>query len=174
MWSPNHEWESILLGFRCFCCHVFCSCSCPTPCRWSMTAAFIAHNLNECTSILSHKVCIYTVMLRIPGLISSCVRRGHTNISSHGARERVWRGVLKSKRQEEGLNGVAGQGVNSGSRVLDSTQSHRWGNHLHCLCLHPTTSDKTAWLQKIKASFIYAETSLCHLATCGFTCYYLV
>lgn len=67
------------------------------------------------------------------------------------ARERVWGGVLKS-RQEEGMNGVAGQGVNSGSRVLDSTQSHHWGIHLHCLCLHPTTSDKTAWLQKIKAS----------------------
>lgn len=92
------------------------------------------------------------------------------------ARERVWGGVLESG-QEQGMNGVTGQGVNSGSSVLDSTQSHHWGNHLHCLCLHPRTSVKTAWLQKNKGIFIHAETpglfTLYHLATRGFTCYYL-
>lgn len=77
---------SILPGCRCVCCHVFCSwCSCSTPCRWNMTAAFIAYNLNEClksTSILSHTFCIWRVMLRIPGLISNCVLWTY-NISSH-------------------------------------------------------------------------------------------
>lgn len=75
------------------------------------------------------------------------------------ARERVWGGV-----------GVAGRGVNGGSSILDSTQSHHWGNHLHCLCLRPTTSDKMAWLQKNKVHLHLRSISW---PTWGFTCCYL-
>lgn len=143
---------SVLPGFGCVCWHVFRSCcSCTTPCRRSTTATFIACHLSVFITYILY-------------------RKGHAEDSRSQAvcavdvqhfqpwaRERVQGGVLKS-RQEEGTNGVAGQGVNSGSRVLDSTQSHHWGNHLHCLCLHPTTSDKTAWLKKNKGIFIYSET----------------
>jgi len=90
---------------RCVCRHVFCSCcSCPSPCRWSTSAAFIAHSLDKCfkcTSILSKRCS--RVMLRIPGLISSCLQRPY-NISSHEQLQNV---LWRVRRQEEGVHGVA-------------------------------------------------------------------